>query len=144
MWHGSVQSSGSLHGNPPVTKITRDHVRTFREALQDIPRSRPGKLATAILLEPLECTHPDAQTITSRTTEQAGGIQTIVNWAGDNRMIPDHLWTDPFSNMRVDEDDPEGGSFNPDELRRRLHRPYSPRVSARRVDKVMLRSGRRC
>ena len=48
--------------------------------------------------------------------KQLGGVQTIINWARDNRMIPDHLWTDPFSNVRVDEDDPEGGSFNPDEL----------------------------
>jgi hypothetical protein len=49
--------------------------------------------------------------------KQLGGAQASVNWARDNRMLPDHLWTDPFSNMRVDEDDPEGGSFNPDELR---------------------------
>jgi integrase len=32
-------------------------------------------------------------------------------------MIPDQLWADPFSKMRVDEDDPEGGPFEPDELR---------------------------
>jgi integrase len=109
-----------LHGNLPVATITRDHARRFREALQDIPRSRSKELAEMILPQLVEWrrAHPDARTITSRTVnKQFGGVQAIVNWARDNGMIPDHLWSDPFSNMRVEEEDPEGGPFEPNELR---------------------------
>lgn len=48
-----------------------------------------------------------------------GAMQAALSWARDkNGMIPDHLWTDPFSKMRLKEDDPEGGPFEPDELHR--------------------------
>ena len=109
-----------LHGHLPVTKITRSHARTFREALQDMPRSKPGELAKAVLPELVEWrrTHPHAPKITSKTVNKLfGGVQAIVNWAHQNDMIPDQLWADPFSKMRVEEDDPEGGPFEPDELR---------------------------
>jgi integrase len=109
-----------LHGDLPVATITRDHARTFREALQDIPWPRPGELAKATLPELVEWrrTHPDGPRITGRSVnKQFGGVQAIINWARENGMISDHLWSDPFSKMRVEEDDPEGGPFDPDELR---------------------------
>ena len=109
-----------LHGDLPVATITRDHARTFREALQGVPWPRPGELAKATLPALVEWrrTHPDAPRITSRSVnKQFGGVQAIVNWARENGMIPDHSWTDPFSKMRVEEDDPEGGPFEADELR---------------------------
>jgi integrase len=55
--------------------------------------------------------------------KQFGGVQSVVNWARENGMIPDHLWADPFSKMRLEEDDPEGGPFEPDELRRLFASP---------------------
>jgi integrase len=90
------------------------------EALQDIPWPRPGELAKATLPELVEWrhTHPDGPRITGRSVnKQFGGVQAIINWARENGMISDHLWSDPFSKMRVEEDDPEGGPFDPDELR---------------------------
>ncbi len=33
-----------LHGDLPVAQITRSHARQFREALQEVPRRRTGKL----------------------------------------------------------------------------------------------------
>jgi integrase len=62
--------------------------------------------------------HPGAPRVSSRSVnKQLGGVQAIINWARENGMIPEPLWVDPFSHMRVDEDDPEGGPFEPDELR---------------------------
>ncbi len=115
-----------LHGNLPVANITRDHARKFREALQDIPWPRRGDLAKATLPELVEWrrAHPDEPRISpTSVNKQFGGVQSIVNWARENGMIPDHLWTDPFSKMRLKEDDPEGGPFEPDELRRLFASP---------------------
>src|SRR5262249_52498319 len=109
-----------LHGDLPVAAITRDHARTFREALQDIPWPRPGALAKATLPELVEWrrTHPDApRIISSSVNKQFGGVQSIVNWARENGMIPPHVWSDPFAKMRLEEDDPDGGPFEPDQLR---------------------------
>jgi len=108
----------SAHRDLPVAIITRDLARTFREALQDVPWPRPGEVAKMTLPELVEWrrTHPDAPRLSSRSVnKQLGGVQAIVNWA--ERMILEPLWIDPFSNMRVDEHDSEGGPFEPDELR---------------------------
>jgi integrase len=43
-----------LHGDMPVEKITRKHVREFREALQELPVRRAGKLQRATLPELVE------------------------------------------------------------------------------------------
>jgi integrase len=115
-----------LHGNMPVANITRDHARRFREALQDVPWPRPGGLAKATLPELVEWrhTHPDVARISpTSVNKQFGGVQSIVNWARENGMIPDQLWADPFSKMRLEENDPEGGPFEPDELRRLFASP---------------------
>ncbi|HKD30993.1 MAG TPA: site-specific integrase [Xanthobacteraceae bacterium] len=111
-----------LHGNMPVATITRDHARTFREALQDVPRSRPGELAKATLPEFLEWrrSHPEAKGLTPETVNKLlGGVQAIVKWGGKSGLIPDDVrWADPFAEMRLPKsDDPEGGPFAPDELR---------------------------
>src|SRR5260370_14567126 len=75
-------------------------------------------------------THPDTPRIASRSVnKQFGGVQAIVNWARENGMISEHLWSDPFSNMRVDEDDPEVALSNPMNSERCSHRLYSPQVN---------------
>src|SRR5262249_43974472 len=43
-----------LHGDMPVEKIARKHVREFREALQELPVRRAGKLQRATLPELVE------------------------------------------------------------------------------------------
>jgi integrase len=56
-------------------------------------------------------THPDAPRLANRSiSKQFGGVQTIVKWARDDGI-------DPFTNLRLEGDDPEGGPFEPEELR---------------------------
>jgi hypothetical protein len=66
-----------LHGDLPVAKITRDHARRFREALQDIPWPRQGDLAKATLPDLVEWreANPDAPRITpTSVNKQFGGV----------------------------------------------------------------------
>jgi len=108
-----------LHGNLPVAKITRDHARRFREALQDVPYPRPGKLAKATLPELVEWrrTNPNAPKIKHKSVNKLfGGVQSIVNWARENGMITADMWSDPFHKMQLRADDPTGGPFEPNQL----------------------------
>jgi integrase len=111
-----------LHGDMPVVNITKYHALKFREALQAIPRSRPGELAKATLPQLVEWrrSHDKAKVLQAETVNKLlGGVQAIVKWAGRNGLIPDDVrWTDPFAEMRLPKnDDPEGGPFEPEELR---------------------------
>ena len=110
-----------LHGDLPVAAIRRPHATAFRKALQDVPRVRSDALSKMTFPELAQwgCEHPDQKKISTRTVnKQFGGVQAVVNWARKTgEMIPDDLWTDPFSDMRLDEEDPEGGPFEHDQLR---------------------------
>ncbi|HEY4265233.1 MAG TPA: site-specific integrase [Micropepsaceae bacterium] len=109
-----------FHGDMPVVKITRKHVAQYREALQDIPKRRSGKLLKASLPELVEWTkqHPTAQRLSAGTVNKLlGAVQTIGIWARDNGVIPDDVqWSDPFSNMRLDEKEPERAPWDVPEL----------------------------
>jgi hypothetical protein len=110
-----------LHGDMPVEKIARKHVREFREALQELPVRRSGKLQRAKLPELVEWSkqHPGARRVSAATVNKLlGGVQAVVVWARDNGLIPDHVpWADPFSNMRLDEPEPDRAPWEPAELR---------------------------
>jgi integrase len=117
-----------LHGDMPIEKITGRHAREFREALQAVPRRRPGALAKMTLPQLVEWrrSHPDetsvpsAKGLTPETVDKLlGGVQAIVKWSGKNGFIPDDVrWSDPFAEMRLPKsDEPGGGPFEPDELR---------------------------
>jgi integrase len=110
-----------LHGNLPVSAITRTHARTFREALQDIPRIRTGRQLKQSLPELAQWgrEHPDAPRLSAGTINKIiGGVQAVSVWAHDHGIIPDNLaWHDPFGRMRLEEDDPEREPFTADELR---------------------------
>jgi hypothetical protein len=56
-----------LHGPLPLLQIKRSHARQFREALQDVPARRSGKLLNASLPELAQWgrEHPDVPKITS-------------------------------------------------------------------------------
>jgi integrase len=102
-----------LHGDIPPARITRDHARKFLAALQDIPWPRRGELSQMTLPQIVNWrkAHPDAPRLANRSiNKQFGGVQTIVKWARDDG-------TDPFTNLRLEGDDPEGGPFDPEELR---------------------------
>ena len=43
---------------------------------------------------------------TSTVNKQLGAVQTIALWARDNGSVPDDVpWADPFSRMRLEEED---------------------------------------
>ncbi len=100
-----------LHGDMLVEKITRKTVREFREALQQLPTRRAGDLRKATLPELVEWSskHPDVAKIAPATVNKLlGGVQAVAVWARDNGFIPDDVpWADPFSNMRLDEPEPD-------------------------------------
>jgi integrase len=117
----AIRLFGELHGELPVAQIKRTHARSFREALQDLPRHRAAKLLHASLPELAEWgrEHPEAPKITAATVNKLlGGVQTIALWAYDKGMVPDDIpWSDPFAKMRLREDAPERDAFTIPELK---------------------------
>jgi integrase len=109
-----------LHGDVPILQMKRRHAREFREALQEVPRSRKGPLLAARLPELREWgrSHPEVPKITAGTiNKQLGAVQAVAVWARDHGIIPDDApWADPFSNMRLPEDDPDREPFTMAEL----------------------------
>ena len=105
----------------PVVKITRRHVLQLREALQEIPVRRTGKLRNAALPELVEWSkqHPKAPKVSNATVNKLlGGVQAVALWARDNGLIPDDVpWADPFANMRLQEDKPTREPWQFEELR---------------------------
>jgi integrase len=110
-----------LHGDLPIEQIKRSHARLFREALQEVPRLRQGKMLKASLPELMEFgkRHPDVQKIGAGTVnKQLGALQAITRWARDNGIIPEDVpWADPFAGMRLEEDDADREPFTTAELR---------------------------
>jgi integrase len=110
-----------LHG------IKRSHARQFREALQDVPRQRTGKLRNATLPELSEWgrQHSDAPRLSNGTINKLmGGVQAVAVWARDQGIIPDEVsWSDPFAKMRVEEDEPDREPFSIAELKQLFASP---------------------
>jgi len=116
----AIDRFNELHGDMAVAKITRKHVREFREALQAMPVRRSGKLRNATLPELRECSkaNPGAKQVSAATVNKVlGGVQAVVLWARDNGIIPDELpWADPFANMRLAEQAPSREPWQLQEL----------------------------
>jgi integrase len=116
----AVEMFIQLHGDLPVVMIKKSHARQFREALQNVPRTRAGKLKDATLPELVTWSHkhPSAPKVSPGTiNKQLGALQAIVGWANDNGMIADDVpWSDPFHKMRVDEERSDRAPFTPAEL----------------------------
>ena len=137
-----------LHGDLPVAQMRKSHVRQFREALQNVPRHRSGKLLTAPLGELAEWgrAHPAVpKTAASTVNKNLGGVQAVANWARDNGMIPDDvLWADPFARMRLPEGEViRGGSpFELSELQVICQHPVNTAAALfRRLDRRWRSSG---
>ena len=80
-----------LHGNLPILEIKRSHARTFREALQLVPKSRKGALLKASLPDLSEYgrAHPSVQKISPGTVnKQLGAVQAIAGWGRHNGLVP--------------------------------------------------------
>ena len=107
--NGPSRCSPNCTAHLPLLQIKRSHARQFREALQDVPARRSGKLLNASLPELAQWghEHPDVPKITAGTVnKQLTAVQAIANWAHDNGIIPDEeQWSDPFRRMRLGEDE---------------------------------------
>jgi integrase len=105
----AIELFTELHGDIHIIQIKRTHARQFREALQDVPARRSGKLLGATLSELAQWgrEHPDVPKITAGTiNKRLTAVQAIANWARDNGMIPDDVqWADPFRRMRLGEEE---------------------------------------
>ncbi len=115
----AINLFAELHGDIPVNQIKRTHARQFREALQDVPRKRTGKLLKAPLPEIVEWgrQYPETQKITPATINKLlGGVQAICRWARREGLLTDD-WADPFSEIRLEEDESERAPFELDELK---------------------------
>ncbi len=109
-----------LHGNLPLLDIKRSHARTFREALQLVPKSRKGTLLKASLRELSEYgrAHPSVQKVSPGTVnKQLGAMQAVAGWGRHNGLVPeDAPWPDPFEEMRLEEEQSQRAPFNARDL----------------------------
>jgi hypothetical protein len=94
----AVDRFTELHGDLPVAQIKRPHVLRFREALQEMPLRRRGKLLAATLPELVEWSkeHASVQKVSAETVNKLlGGVQAVCVWARNNGLIPDDVpWFD--------------------------------------------------
>lgn len=109
-----------LHGNLPILEIKRSHARTFREALQIVPKYRKGPLLKASLPELRDYgrAHPATTKVSPGTVnKQLGAVQAIVGWGRHNGLVPeDAPWSDPFSEMRLEEEQSQREPFDARDL----------------------------
>jgi integrase len=118
-----------LHGNLPILEIKRSHARTFREALQlvPVPRFRKGELRQAALpaLADYGRAHPTVQKVSPGTiNKQLGAVQAIVGWGRHNGLVPeDAPWSDPFSEMRLEEEQSQREPFDARDLQTIFNAP---------------------
>jgi integrase len=117
----AVRRFVELHTDLPIARITRRHVREFREALQETPKRRKGALINATLPELLKWSrdNPETDKVSPATISKLlGGVQAVAVWGRDNGLIPDEVpWADPFSNMRLEEAVPSRDPWQVDELK---------------------------
>lgn len=109
-----------LHGPLPLLDIKRSHARKFREALQLVPKSRKGALLKASLPELSDYgrAHPSVPKVSPGTVnKQLGAVQAIAGWGRHNGLVPeDAPWSDPFEEMRLDEEQSHRGPFDARDL----------------------------
>lgn len=116
-----------LHGNLPILEIKRSHARTFREALQLVPKSRKGALLKASLPELSEYgrAQPSVQKVSPGTVnKQLGALQAIAEWGRHNGLVPeDTPWNDPFEEMRLEEEQSQREPFDARDLQTIFNAP---------------------
>jgi hypothetical protein len=117
----AVRLFTELHGDMAISAIRRSHAHQFREALQDVPRHRPGKLASMSLpgLAQWGRDNPQVTKINATTVnKQLGAVQAVCRWAHDKGgMVSDEIaWADPFARQRLPTEEPGRESFTSEEL----------------------------
>jgi hypothetical protein len=117
-YNRAVEMFTQLHGDLRVADIKRTHARTFREALQlvPVPRLRKGPLLNAGLpvLSQWGREHPEAPKVSAGTVnKQLGACQAVALWGYRNGLVPDEIpWSDPFKEMRLEEERSTRGPFD--------------------------------
>ncbi|WP_156900653.1 site-specific integrase [Maridesulfovibrio bastinii] len=90
-----------LHGDLPVSQITKKHVRDYKDAMLKYPSRRVGKLKDMTVPQLLEYVreHPDTPVISPRTVNDRalGAIGAVLGWAESN----DYIETNPASGVKV-------------------------------------------
>jgi integrase len=123
----AVEMFIQLHGNIPVANMKRSHARMFREAVQLVPKTRKGELLKAGLPELSQWgrEHPKATKVSAATVnKQLGAVQAIAKWGFNNGLVPDDVaWSDPFAEMRLEEERSTREPFNRKELQAIFNAP---------------------
>ncbi|MDA9545851.1 hypothetical protein ACM43_15770 [Bradyrhizobium sp. CCBAU 45321] len=116
----AVEMFIQLHGDLPLLKMRRSHARTFREALQLVPKLRRGALLKASLpeLRDYGSAHPTVPKVSPGTVnKQLGALQAIAGWGHHHGLVPDDVpWADPFAEMRLEEEQSEREPFDARDL----------------------------
>jgi integrase len=90
-----------LHGDLPVSQITKKHVRDYKDAMLKYPSRRVGKLKDMTVPQLLEYVreHPDTPVISPRTVNDRalGAIGAVLGWAESN----DYIEMNPASGVKV-------------------------------------------
>lgn len=123
----AVEMFIQLHGNLRVIDLRRSHARTFREALQTVPKMRRGALLKASLpvLSEYGRTHPAVTKVSAGTVnKQLGAVQAIAGWGQHNGLVPDDiLWADPFAEMRLEEEQSDREPYDARDLQTIFNAP---------------------
>jgi integrase len=110
-----------LHGNIPVADIKRSHARVFRDELRLVPKTRKGALLKAGLQELSQWgrERPSAPKVSAVTVnKQLGAVQAIAGLGFRNGLVPDDVpWSDPFKDLRLEEERSGRTSFTTSELK---------------------------
>lgn len=116
----AVEMFIQLHGNLPLLEMRRSHARTYREALQLVPKVRRGALLKATLpgLSEYGRAHPTAPKVSSGTVnKQLGAVQAVAGRGHHHGLVPDDIaWADPFAEMRLEEEQSEREPFDARDL----------------------------
>jgi hypothetical protein len=102
----ALRRFAELHGNLPVYQVTKAHVRTYKDALQRLPRSCSGimrQMTLPELLAHLE-THPSPGPTLSAGTinKNLGALQTVLGWIEAQGYMDEHPnWSNPAARMKL-------------------------------------------
>jgi integrase len=123
----AVEMFIQLHGNLALLEMRRSHARTYREALQLVPKVRRGALLKASLPELSQHgrAHPAVTKVSPGTVnKQLGAVQAIAGWGHHHGLVPEDVpWSDPFSEMRLEEDQSEREPFEARDLQTIFNAP---------------------
>ena len=102
----AIRRFTELHGNLAVHDVTKVHVRTYKDALQRLPRSCSGRMRQMTLPEVLAHLeqHPSpGSTLSAGTINKAlGALQTVFGWIEAQGYMDEHPnWSNPAARIKL-------------------------------------------